>query len=106
MTAKLSITLLIMVISFQSSRAQSLKHTVNKFTQVMAKTQTTSSAFIKKLKPLLDPDSNVDSLSIDYYQHWKNNAENNSYPISTKIEKLEIVIPMVSSAFASATVLL
>ena len=69
-------------------QAQGLKKTIKEFTKVLTGAKTTQIQFTISLKPYLDPSANVDSLCADYYDHWRHNAELNSYPIETRIEKI------------------
>ncbi|MCH2023955.1 MAG: hypothetical protein MK207_15875 [Saprospiraceae bacterium] len=55
----------------------------------MSQTQVAQAEFVGMLKPLIDPSSNVDSLCIDYYQHWKYNKDIKSFPLKIKIGKID-----------------
>ncbi|MEO8149419.1 MAG: hypothetical protein ABI723_17370 [Bacteroidia bacterium] len=82
------------------SLSQSLKRTVKDFTLILIDKKTNRDECIKKLKPIIDPTANVDSICLDYYEYWKKNFDNNSYPLSTKIESIKI------DSTANATVLI
>ncbi len=82
-------TIILLLAGLTNMKAQGLTQTIKKFTKVITQTQATQTDFIQNLKPLIDPSSNVDSLCIDYYRHWKYNSDHNSYPIKTKIENVD-----------------
>jgi hypothetical protein len=85
----LLLTIIFLLTGLTNLRAQGLKRTIKKFTEVMSRTQSTQTDFVENLKPLIDPNANVDSLCTDYYQHWKYNSGIKSYPIKTKIESVD-----------------
>lgn len=85
----LILTIFFLMAGLTSIKAQGLKRTIKRFTKIMSQTQASQTDFIQNLKPLIDPRTNVDSLCTDYYQHWKYNADINSFPIKTKIESVD-----------------
>lgn len=84
------ITVILLTLN-NDSQAQSLRRTIRKYTKVMTNSNANQQDFLENLRPLIDPSSNVDSLCLDYYTHWKYNASINSFPLKTKIKKIKKV---------------
>ncbi|MFI5141014.1 MAG: hypothetical protein ACHQII_01545, partial [Bacteroidia bacterium] len=74
---------------FIGCQSRSLKKTVRLLTHTVSNTKLTQQEFIANLKPLIDPDANVDSLCTTYFNHWKNIETTKGHPITTKVKKIE-----------------
>ncbi|MCI5055746.1 MAG: hypothetical protein MRY83_06535 [Flavobacteriales bacterium] len=83
------ISVALLALSTLWSNGQSLRKTTKRFVNVVSQLEISETEFMFKLKPLIDPSANVDSLCADYYGHWKYNKSINSYPLKTKIEAVK-----------------
>lgn len=69
--------------------AQKSRKSVKKFLAAVSTVENVSEEdYTKRLRPLIDPQENVDSLCADFYMNWKYNFDANNRQIAYSIESL------------------
>lgn len=72
-----------------SVSAQKSRKAVKKFLVAVSTVENVSEEdYTKRLRPLIDPQENVDSLCADFYLNWKYNFDANNRQIAYSIESL------------------
>ncbi len=94
--------------SWTITEAKGLKETTKEFIKVVENPQISQDEFISKLSQFIIPHANLDSMCVEYYQHWKACNEDEFFAIETKIEKIskstnDDAIVLISNIWKSPT---
>ena len=77
--------LLFALTAFSQLDGQELEARAQKFADLIADTGVSEKKYLKRIGCYFDPEANPDSTARAHCDHWKNNREENSYPISWKV---------------------
>lgn len=81
--------LVIVICAITTVSAQKSRKSVEKFLVAVSTIENVSEEdYTKRLRPLIDPETNVDSLCADFYMNWKYNLLANNKQLSYSIESL------------------
>jgi len=82
----------ILVSSFVLSQpTRNLKLTVKSFIRKTGNSKVTEDVYVNNLKPYFDPQTNTDSIALEYYDYWIEQWELNSFPKKSKIIEINVV---------------
>jgi len=82
----------ILVSSFAFSQPTgNLKQTVKSFIRKTGNSKVTEDVYVNNLKQYFDPQTNTDSIALDYYDYWVEQWELNSFPKKSKVIEFNVV---------------